>query len=151
MHILFEIKNLQNVIARNIFNDVPLNKFKTPPSMIQVEVIFHLLQNKEREVYQKDLETIFKLRRSTISGVLKTLEKRGVIKRIDSKTDARVKRIIITKEAEDLYVKGLEWMEKIEKKATKGIEKEKLEIFLKVLEQMKNNIEENNEEVRELK
>ena len=92
MHVLFAIKNFQNTIARNIFNNVKLANCSSPPSMIQAEIIFYLLQNKNQDVYQKDLENVFKIRRSTISGVLKTLEKKGVIKRLDSSNDARVDR-----------------------------------------------------------
>ncbi|MCI8671181.1 MAG: winged helix-turn-helix transcriptional regulator [Bacilli bacterium] len=141
MHVLFAIKNFQNTIARNIFNNVKLANCSSPPSMIQAEIIFYLLQNKNQDVYQKDLENVFKIRRSTISGVLKTLEKKGVIKRLDSSNDARVKKIVLTKEAEDLYVLGLEWFNKLEEKATKDIDAYQITIFLEVLQKMQNNLE----------
>ena len=133
MHVLFAIKNFQNTIARNIFNNVKLANCSSPPSMIQAEIIFYLLQNKNQNV--------FKIRRSTISGVLKTLEKKGVIKRLDSSNDARVKKIVLTKEAEDLYVLGLEWFNKLEEKATKDIDAYQITIFLEVLQKMQNNLE----------
>lgn len=139
-HVLFEIKMLHNAIVRDTLGKI--NKERGVfPSLIQVEMMVYLLNNEKRKVYQKDLEQVFKLRRSTISGVLQTMEKNGMIKRIDSANDARVKRIVLTAKAKTLHEKGVNMFRKLESKVVQGIDQEKLDVFLDVLEQMKKNME----------
>lgn len=139
-HVLFEIKMLQNAIVRDTLGKI--NKERgVCPSLIQVEMMVYLLNNEKNKVYQRDLEQVFKLRRSTISGILQTMEKNGMIKRIDSVNDARVKRIVLTSKAKSLHEKGLRMFRELESKVVQGIEQEKLDVFFDVLEQMKKNIE----------
>lgn len=139
--LLFQIKLLQNAIVRNICNDMKKRNISAPPSQIQSSIIGYLIRNKGKDVYQKDLEVVFKLRRSTISGVLQTLEKRNLIKRIDSVCDARVKKIILTEEAEEMY-RGVDlYLKHLEEKIMANIDEKELLVFCKVLEQMQKNIE----------
>ena len=137
--IIFEIKLLQNSIMRMIGKDMK-NQIYSPPSLIQAEIIQYLFQNQQKEMYQTELETVFELRRSTISGILKTMEKKNLIKRIDSKKDARTKQIILTQETLKIHVEILEYLKHLEQKLLSNIEEQDLAIFLKVVEQMRENI-----------
>lgn len=140
-YILFQIKQFQNRVVRNICIDMKKFDITSPPSLIQSEIIGYLIQNETQDIYQKDLEAIFQLRRSTISGVLQTLEKKNLIKRTDIPNDARMKKIILTNEAKDLYKSATRYLEKLEKKVITGIEKDELEIFYKVLDKMQHNLD----------
>ena len=53
-------------------------------------------------VYQKDVEKASNLRRSTISEMLTTLEKKGFIIREDVANDARLKKLVLTPKAVEL-------------------------------------------------
>lgn len=139
--VLFQIKLLQNLIVRNICNDMKKHNIVSPPSQIQASIIGYLVRHEGKEIYQKDLEGVFKLRRSTISGILKTLEKNHLIRRIDSKKDARIKRIILTEEAGQLYKGADQYLEHLEQKITADISEEELTIFCNVIEKMQQNID----------
>jgi MarR family transcriptional repressor of mepA len=139
--ILFQIKLLQNLIVRNICRDMKKHNIISPPSQVQASVIGYLIRNEGKEIYQKDLEGVLKLRRSTISGILKTLEKNGFVKRVDSKKDARVKKIILTEEANKLYKGANQYLEQLEKRITANIKTEDLKVFCEVLEKMQQNID----------
>ena len=52
-----------------------------------------LLETLHRDIYQKNLEEEFQVRKSTVSGILKLIEKNGFIYRESVKEDARLKRI----------------------------------------------------------
>lgn len=54
-------------------------------------------QNKD--VYQKDIEAEFKIRRSSVSSVLDTMEKNGFIRRVSVLSDARLKKLVLTDKA----------------------------------------------------
>lgn len=63
---------------------------------------FILLETLHREIYQKDIEEEFQIRKSTVTGILQLMEKNGFIYRESVEKDARLKRIVPTKKAEAL-------------------------------------------------
>ena len=63
---------------------------------------FILLETLHREIYQKDVEEEFQIRKSTATGILQLMEKNGFIYRESSEKDARLKTIVPTKKAEAL-------------------------------------------------
>lgn len=137
--VLFQMKQLQNLIVRNIC--MVMNQDKPVSlSLIQSEMIGYIIQSKQT-IYQKDLEKIFKLRRSTISGILKTLERKNLIQKIGSENDARVKKIILTTQAMEFYQRANQHLEQLEQKMLLGISKEELQIFYQVVKKMQQNIE----------
>lgn len=147
--VLYQIKSLENLIARNfINNDKELCKREievkkvTIPTSTQMQIIEYILKNIDKEVYQKDLEEILNLRRATVSGVLQTMEKNGLIERVTDDIDTRTKKIILNEKAKELFIKGQTKIKEIEKIAIKGIPEEELEIFSNVISKMKNNISE---------
>ena len=70
------------------------------PSVTHAPDCGYLVKNKG----SKDLEKAIKLRRATISGVLKTMEKKNLITRVISSKDARVKKIILSDKTKKMYL-----------------------------------------------
>ena len=101
--VLYKIKTLEKLIVRNIMNEEEICSMKTP-TPTQVQIMEYILEHQNEEVYQKDLEDILNLRRATVSGVLQTMEKHGLLDRQIAKNDARVKKIILSKKAEQLFL-----------------------------------------------
>lgn len=50
----------------------------------------------ERDVFQRDLEETFDIRRSSVSTMVSSLEKKGYIKRESIPTDKRINKIVLT-------------------------------------------------------
>ena len=109
-----------------------------------------LLETLHRDIYQKNLEEEFQIRKSTASGILKLMEKNGFIYRESVKEDARLKRILPTKKAEAIRPAILEHIQETEARMTKGISDEDLLLCKKVLCQMCRNLAENNRENKEV-
>lgn len=107
---------------------------------------FVLLDSLHRDLYQKDIEEEFQIRKSTVTGILKLMEKHGYIYRESVKKDARLKRIVPTAKAEKMRPKILEHIYKTETRLIEGISPEDVLICKKVLGQMLNNLSEMNEE-----
>lgn len=107
---------------------------------------FILLETMHRDLYQKDVEEEFKIRRSTTTGILQLMEKNGFIYRESVAKDARLKRIIPTKKAEALREQILENIVQREKKMTHGIKEEDLTLCRAVLKQILANLTEEQEE-----
>jgi len=138
--ILYQIKDLEKNILRNINICTKLDKKELPTSLTQIQIIKYIIDNYNQDIYQKDLEDKLNLRRATISGVLKTMEKNKLIERISNKQDQRSKKIILNKKISKKITEHFEKVKEIENKIIKNISKEELEIFSNVLNKMKYNI-----------
>lgn len=108
------------------------------------------LETLHRDIYQKNLEEEFQVRKSTVSGILKLIEKNGFIYRESVKEDARLKRILPTKKAEALRPSILEHIHETEIRMTEGVSEQDLFLCKKVLYQMCQNLAEKNRENKEV-
>ncbi|KOY77760.1 MarR family winged helix-turn-helix transcriptional regulator [Apilactobacillus kunkeei] len=63
---------------------------------MQMSVIDFLTLFKDQEMFQKDIEHEFNIRRSTASTLLKRMEDKGLVRRVESNKDARQKQVILT-------------------------------------------------------
>ncbi len=140
--VLYKLKCLEKKIIRTIIKDISVsnnsNKYSFP-TPTQMQIIAYTANNKD--VYQKDLENILNLRRATVSGVLHTMEKNGLIKREISDNDARSRKIILNDKAIDIYKENKERLDNIENIIKKGINKKDLDTFFKVIDKIKENID----------
>lgn len=109
-----------------------------------------LLETLHRDIYQKNLEEEFQVRKSTVSGILKLIEKNGFIYWESVKEDARLKRILPTKKAEALRPSILEHIHETEIRMTEGVSEQDLFLCKKVLYQMCQNLAEKNRENKEV-
>ena len=137
--VAFEIKRLDNLINRKILKYLKKENIKNI-SHLQAEILRYLYVNRCNTVYQSDIEREVDIRRSTVSGILKTMEKNGLIKRIDSKKDTRKKEVILT----NLSVKRHNEMDikvkKFEKELLNGISLEEKKVFFKVIDKLADNL-----------
>ena len=145
---LYKIRSLEKMIIRLFIDEkefIPeqcnLKKQIIFPKPTQLQIIAYILKHKNEDIYQRDLENVLKLRRATVSGVLKTMEKNGFITRITDKEDTRIKKIILNKNAEEIFEKSEKKLDELEKIVIKDISKTDLKIFSNVIDKMKENIE----------
>lgn len=68
----------------------------------QAKVLLFLLVHEEQAIFQKDLETVFSMRSSTITSIMGYLEKGGFVVRTPCSQDGRAKRIAITEKGKAL-------------------------------------------------
>ncbi|HCD08609.1 MAG TPA: MarR family transcriptional regulator [Lactobacillus sp.] len=86
------IKVASNEISRNI------NDFAQKYSLTgtQVQIIYYLVNSSKTDIFQKDIEKEFNIRRSTTTNILKTMEKKDLIIRRSVDSDSRLKRIVLS-------------------------------------------------------
>lgn len=96
----------------------------------------------KQDVFQKDVEKRFDIRRSTASEILNLMERNGLIVRVSVDYDARLKKIVLTDKAKDLCERIDEQFAETENMLTKGISEEELGTFFAVIDKMKANISE---------
>ena len=140
IYVANELKKLDVDINRKLFSIVKEKKISFYPGPLQAKITKYLIENEEREVYQKELEEVFEVSKATISGVLLTMEKNKIIKRIASESDARQKKIVLTKKSKEIYKEVKETFKKLNEELTKNIPEEELQNFIKTIEKIRKNI-----------
>lgn len=130
-----ELKKLSNKIHRE------MDKFASKSELTGAEGrVLHYILGQEDDVYQRDIEVKLGLRSSTATEILKKMELDELIIRKPAKNDGRLKKIIVTEKAlkyKDIVVNDLK---NFEKKLKTGLSEEEIDIFLKVVEKMINNL-----------
>ena len=97
-------------------------------------------ESKKREVFQKDIEDEFDIRRSSVTQVIQLLERDGLIVRESVERDARLKKLVLTKKAIHIQEVMNGKIRELEFQMQKDISEEEREIFLKILSKIKRNV-----------
>ena len=103
-------------------------------------VVGYLYNHQDEEVYQKDLEKRFEMRRSTATQMLSLMEKNGLILRQPVPHDARLKKLVLTDKAVQLHKQVVKEIETIESLLTSGISQQELQTFFAVIDKVKGNL-----------
>ncbi len=103
--------------------------------------IGYFYRNRDRDIFQKDFEREFDIRRSTASSILSLMEKNGLITRESVPYDARLKKIVLTQKSVEVHKVVTEAFDRMEKEIGEGISDEELEVFFRVLDKININSE----------
>ncbi len=135
----FEVKTLTNLIRQQI-NQSPLGQEMEELTGIQGWIIGFLYENQTGDLYQRDIEARFKIRRSTVTGVLQRMERSGLIRRESVAQDARLKKLVLTEKAVRLHKRVIQELQAIELRLRTGLTDEELDLFFTLMERMKQNM-----------
>lgn len=135
----FEIKMLDNMLTRKICEKVKEDG-DVNISHVQANILKYLYQNKNKIINQNDIEKEIGARKSTISGILNTMEKNDLIIRKESKTDGRKKEISLTKKSLEKHNKIEKEVTNFDKQLLKGISCEEEDVFFRVIDKLKKNL-----------
>ncbi len=133
-YIVWRIHILQNLIKQR--GEQMVNYWPELSAMQAYVLSFLVTKHPEMKIYQKDIEHIFRLRKSSLSTLLGQLEQKGLIAKELSSQDNRSRRIIPTEEALRYREKMLQEMADFESGLIEDIDREDLEAFVRVTEKL---------------
>ena len=135
-----EIKALNNLIKRMMVSHHLKCKAPSDITGQQMNVIMFLKHSDDegKEVFQRDVECNLNIRSSTATGILKTLEKNGYIERASVPSDARLKKLVLTKKSYDMFEQIYPFIKAVNAKITEGLTEEQ---FYCIAEKLKRNID----------
>lgn len=139
-HIGFEIRSVNNMIKRCVEAKRP-KEFEAATGY-HGWALRYFAENQDKDIYQRDFEEKFSIRRSTATKILQLMEKNGLIERKSVESDARLKKIVLTKKGSDIHKSALLNLQNFEKRLRKGISDEELKTFFKTIDKIKENLEE---------
>ncbi|MBQ2802667.1 MAG: MarR family transcriptional regulator, partial [Lachnospiraceae bacterium] len=137
----FQVKAINNMIRRKLdirFAEAGLEEI----SGMQGPLLGYLDRNsQERDIFQKDLEKQFNIRRSTATVMLQNLEQKGYIVRESVDSDARLKRIVLTQKAIEVNQEVRKQIDAFNEELEQGLTTEEKELFLQISDKIIRNLE----------
>lgn len=132
----FEVRELSLLIARYIEKMSDGGHIRGPQGF----ALGYLVHNRDKEIYQKDLEEKLSIRKPTASNLVDRMIKNGFLTTAPSQKDKRLKRLIVTEKAIQTTIEVEQQIENIEKILKQGISDEELTQFSTTLEKFKQNL-----------
>ena len=136
----FEFLSLGNILRRYVDNSNGI-KYAEKYGGSNCWVLGFLFHNRDREIFQKDIEDAFSIRRSTVSRTIKLMEKKGLIKRESVDYDARLKKIVLTEKAMEINELIENDMRTMGEKFADNLTDEEVEQFSCIITKIRKNFE----------
>ena len=137
----FRLKAINNMIRRNL--DIRFAEAGMEELSGMQGPLLGFLQKKssEGDVFQKDIEKEFNIRRSTATVMLQKLEQKGYLSRESTDGDGRLKRIVLTDKAEDAHREIRRQIDAFHAELEAGLTGEEKEIFLEICDKIMKNLD----------
>lgn len=136
----FELKKITTRMKRIL--DLQCADSREPITGVQGWIVAYVCNNSDRDVFQRDIEEMFRIRRSTATGILNGMQAAGLISRRAVDYDARLKKIVPTEKAVILHEKAKKALDEFESNLKKNIPEGKLAVFFEVLARIGRNLDE---------
>lgn len=138
--LIFELKSVSNLIKRRI-DQVLVKDSEEDLTGGQGAVIGYLSNHADKDVYQKDIEEAFGIRRSTVTGTLKLMEKSGYLERHSVPQDARLKKLVLTQKGMDRHQRFIQAVSQVDQEVMNGLTEIEKETLMTLLQKIRSNCE----------
>lgn len=135
----FEIRALNNLIKRYVHSTKPPELDSS--TGVHGWALRFFYENRDKDIFQRDFEERFSIRRSTATNMLKLMEANGLIVRKSVERDARLKKIVLTNKAIEIHKQISQHIEATEKMLSNGISENELSVFYNIIDKIKANLE----------
>ena len=136
----YQLKMLDRMFCKQMVRLIRESKYGV--TMLGGWILEYLYYKGEEPTYQKDIERKFRTGKSTIAGMMKTLEKNGLIVRKSVEGDARLKQLCLTKAGQEYILTVKRGREQIENRVKNGLSEEELALFFDIVIRMQKNLAE---------
>lgn len=137
----FQIRTLSNLIRRCMDNSAT-KKYADQLTGVHGWVVGYLYHHSDQDIYQRDIERQFSIRRSTVTQILQLMEKNGLVQRLPVHHDARLKRLVLTPKGEELHLMVEKDMDAMERRLEAGISKQEMDAFFNTMQKIQANLNE---------
>ncbi|MBD2867110.1 MarR family winged helix-turn-helix transcriptional regulator [Paenibacillus arenilitoris] len=138
--VALELRTVRNLLKRQVDGFIS-QKFGDQLTGMHGWALKFFIDNKDKDIFQRDFEHQFSIRRSTASKILQLMEKNNLITRQSVPYDARLKRIVFTPTAVEYYEAIIGKYVELERELKSGLSREELDTFFGVLDKIKSNLE----------
>ena len=135
----FHIRVMFNLLNRKLF-ELSSSSGASESTALQGRLMGYLYKHREEDVFQRDLEQAFRIRRSSASRLLSRMEEQGLIRRESVAQDARLKKLVLTEKAIALHSSVEARIRKMETLISAGLTEEEMAQFLATAAKIEQNL-----------
>ena len=136
----WQIRVISNLIKREVGNG-GCEQYRDELTGNNMFIIGYLAKHKNEEVFQKDLEAFFSVRRSTMSTIILRMEQKGFLARESVSHDARLKKLVLTEKGERIHEMIESGIADVERRLSSGLSEDEKQMLLGLLEKLRHNLE----------
>ena len=136
----FRVGILSNTIHRRIDQEIHAVQ-DNPCTGMQGHIMGYLYRNRDKDVFQRDIQEWLSVRRSTVTGLLQLMEKRGLITRESVEQDARLKKIKLTPLGIQMHEEVGQAIHRVEDAIRGILSDEERETFFRLCEKLQTTVE----------
>ena len=137
---LLEIMRLANRLSRSL-GALNAERSSAGISGVNARILAYLADHEDTDVFQRDIEEQFAIRRSTVSKVVRLMEQKQLVVREAVARDARLKRLRLTEKARRIQAVAAGEFDDFEARATDGLTSEEIETLHALLTRIRMNLE----------
>ena len=137
----FQIRTLSHLVKRTV-DQVAFAEQDDHPTGVQGWILGYLYENQGREIFQRDIQEHFSIRRSTVTGILQLMERNGLITRSSVERDARLKKLELTPRGVELHERVERSIRQVEDRLSQCLTPEEKATFLTVCEKIRAHLKE---------
>ena len=134
-----DIEKIDRIISRDMDANI-IHAVGDKVTVSQAYVIDFMINTDKEDIFQKDLEKQFDLKRAAISLMLNNMEKNDLIKRVPVSEDARLKKLVLTEKSIALANTITTAIDEIEHTLLEDLTQEEIDNFYTVLNKMRNSL-----------
>ncbi len=136
----WQIKVISNLIKREVANR-GCEQYCDELTGNNMFIIGYLAKHRNEDVFQKDLEAFFSVRRSTMSTIIIRMEQKGFLVRESVSHDARLKKLVLTDKGERIHDMIESGIADVEKRLSSGLSEDEKQTLFCLLEKLRRNLE----------
>lgn len=140
MEIGFQVRTLSHMIKHTV-NQMAFCGMEDEITGMHGWIMGFLYENREKDIFQRDIQAKFSISRSTVTGILQTMEKNGWITREPVEWDARLKKLGLTPKALQHHERVMEGIRRTEETLIHLLTPEERETFLALCKKISQGIE----------
>lgn len=137
----FQIRTLSHLVKRTV-DQVAFDEQDDHPTGVQGWILGYLYENQGREIFQRDIQEHFSIRRSTVTGILQLMERNGLITRSSVERDARLKKLELTPRGVELHERVERSIRQVEDRLSQCLTPEEKAAFLTICEKIRAHLKE---------
>lgn len=133
------VKQLDRTIGK-VFVEVAEEQGLDEVTIMHGRFLGYLEDHRNENIFQKDLEKAFGINRSSVTQILKLMEKKGYIERNSMEQDARLKKVELTELGRTKHLETIHCFDIMEKKIRSCVTKEQYEILTEIIIEMSEKL-----------
>lgn len=139
-NIMFEMKTLDHLFRRLVDQTMRSEESDDQLTRMHHWIIGYLYEHRGQEIFQRDIETEFRVSRSTTSSMVSLMEQKGLLIRESVNRDARLKRLRLTEKAIRLHEEQTDRLRAMEDLAEHCVTPEEKKELLHILDKLRKGI-----------